>query len=178
MLAKGISRSEVARQFGVNVSSPTLKRLAKIIPSPEELDFYRNSRRNLLEATEGRLLDSLNDQGCVEKASLNNRAYAFQQVHNARRLEEGKSTGNVSYAVLVTEEARLLAQVREMKRISETSTSQLQVPETIEHIGSGIPSAMNERSFSELEPEPAGGEGRGQVAQAIRADIIDDSREM
>ena len=39
---------------------------------------------------------SLTDPETLKKASLNNRAYAFTQVHQARRLEEGKSTENVN----------------------------------------------------------------------------------
>jgi hypothetical protein len=49
----------------------------------------------LLSAAEERLIASLVDEEAIEKASLNNRAYAFQQPHNARRLEQGKSNLNV-----------------------------------------------------------------------------------
>lgn len=42
------------------------------------------------------MIASLADPEKLAKASLNNVAYAFQQVHTARRLEEGKSTENKS----------------------------------------------------------------------------------
>ena len=55
----------------------------------------------LLSAAEFELLRKLVDAGKIEKASLNNMAYAFSQIHTARRLEDGKTTSNVGVAVEV-----------------------------------------------------------------------------
>ena len=41
----------------------------------------------------------MNAKTKVQKASLNNVAYAFSQIHTARRLEEDKSTSNQSVKV-------------------------------------------------------------------------------
>lgn len=49
-----------------------------------------------MSAAEEQLIASLLDPDKIAKASLNNVAYAFQQIHTARRLEEGKSTENKS----------------------------------------------------------------------------------
>ena len=39
------------------------------------------------------------DEEKLKKASLNNVAYAFNQIHTARRLEQGLSTGNVAISI-------------------------------------------------------------------------------
>ncbi len=61
-----------------------------------ELEHYRKQRTELLTLTERELMCSLLDPDKLAKASLNNAAYAFSQIHTARRLEEGKSTENKS----------------------------------------------------------------------------------
>lgn len=61
-----------------------------------ELEQYRKHRTELFTVTERELMCSLTDPDKLAKASLNNVAYAFQQIHTARRLEEGKSTENKS----------------------------------------------------------------------------------
>jgi hypothetical protein len=61
-----------------------------------ELEAYRKHRTELFTVTERQLMASLTDADKLAKASLNNVAYAFQQIHTARRLEEGKSTENKS----------------------------------------------------------------------------------
>jgi hypothetical protein len=63
---------------------------------PGVLQAFQDNRGQLLSAIEMRMLRSLVDEEAISKASLNNRAYAFEKIHAARRLEEGKSTENVS----------------------------------------------------------------------------------
>lgn len=63
---------------------------------PGALEAYRAKRSDLMTAVERELMCSLVDPDRLAKASLNNVAYSFQQVHTARRLEEGKSTENKS----------------------------------------------------------------------------------
>lgn len=55
---------------------------------------YRAGRKDILTAAESLLIKSIGDTEKIAKASLNNVAYAFTQVHTARRLEEGRSTSN------------------------------------------------------------------------------------
>lgn len=61
-----------------------------------DLTAFSEQKANLLNVAQMRLLRSLLDEDAIQKATLNNRAYAFQQLHHATRLEEDKSTGNVS----------------------------------------------------------------------------------
>jgi predicted DNA-binding protein YlxM (UPF0122 family) len=95
-----LSLSEIARSLGVAKSSvhAALQRLQKLIPDPDMIKAYEEVRPTLLTAVEQRLMASLMDEVTLQKASLNNRAYAFQQVFTARRLETGQSTQN--HAVL------------------------------------------------------------------------------
>ena len=72
-----------------------LQRFQRFIENPQDITAFESSRSQLLSAMEFELLRSLADETCLSKASLNNRAYAFQQIFNARRLESGKSTENL-----------------------------------------------------------------------------------
>lgn len=93
-----LSYGEIARSLGVAKSSvhAALQRLQKLVPDPGVVKAYQEVRTTLLTAVEYRLMASLTDEDTLQKASLNNRAYAFQQVFNARRLETGESTQNLS----------------------------------------------------------------------------------
>ena len=74
----------------------------KLVKDPEQLQAYREQRGVLLSGVEAQLLTELANSDKLEKASLNNVAYAFGQIHMARRLEEGKSTSNLSvHATLI-----------------------------------------------------------------------------
>ena len=53
----------------------------------------------------------------LEKASLNNTAYALSQVHGALRLEQGQSTSNISYADAL---ASLREAKTELKKLNES----------------------------------------------------------
>ena len=93
-----LSYGEIARAVGASKSSihAALHRLSKLVPDPDAVKAYGEVRPTLLTAVEYRLMASLTDGETIQKASLNNRAYAFQQVFNARRLEEGKATEHLS----------------------------------------------------------------------------------
>ncbi len=75
------------------------KPIDKLIKNPEALTIYDNNKAGFLKAIEFELLNDLTDADRRKKASLNNVAYAFQQIHVARRLEEGLSTGNLAVNV-------------------------------------------------------------------------------
>jgi predicted DNA-binding protein YlxM (UPF0122 family) len=98
---QGNTYAEIAAVFGV---SPTAvhKAIHKFedfltdAGQPGLLQAFQDNRSSLLNAMEMRMMRSLVDEDAISKASLNNRAYAFEKIHQARRLEEGKSTENVS----------------------------------------------------------------------------------
>lgn len=82
-----LSYQEIADQLGEPKSSvyKALGQLVSLTHDHEGMEQYEEIRPALLSAAEERLLASLVDEETIEKASLNNRAYAFQQLHNARR---------------------------------------------------------------------------------------------
>lgn len=96
---QGNTLSEIGAVFGVSESavSQALRKFEGILKNvePGTLTAFSEHRSQLLNAIELELMRSLLQPEALEKASLNNRAYAFQQVHQARRLEEGKSTENL-----------------------------------------------------------------------------------
>ena len=97
-IEKRLSYGEIAALTGI--PKPTvydrLRWFEALIGDPEELKAYESSRGQILSAVEKRLVVDLADDERRAKASLNNVAYAFGQIHTARRLEEGKSTSNLS----------------------------------------------------------------------------------
>lgn len=93
-----LSYQEIADQLGEPKSSvyKALAQLVALTHDHERMAQYQEIRPALFSAVEERLMASLVDEDALQKASLNNRAYAFQQVFNARRLEQGQSTENTS----------------------------------------------------------------------------------
>ncbi|HKC93299.1 MAG TPA: hypothetical protein VKB81_04675 [Nitrospira sp.] len=92
-----LSYGELARHFGVAKSTvhAALTRLNKLCPDPESVKAFEGVEATILTATKERLLASLLDEQCIQKASLNNRAFAFTQVANHERLIRGQSTHNI-----------------------------------------------------------------------------------
>ena len=65
----------------------------KLVNSTDISTAFADNRVNILNTMELSLLENLSKAEKLKKASLNNVAYAFNQIHTARRLEEGKGTG-------------------------------------------------------------------------------------
>jgi hypothetical protein len=98
---QGNTYEEIAAVFGVTAQGvyQALNKFEQFLTEagqPGLLQAFQDNRSSLLNAMEMRMMRSLVDEDAISKASLNNRAYAFEKIHQARRLEEGKSTENVS----------------------------------------------------------------------------------
>ncbi|MDH4327453.1 MAG: helix-turn-helix domain containing protein [Nitrospira sp.] len=97
---KGLPYQDIANKFGVHVTSvkQALSKFQHILNDlqPGAVEAYRHRRTELFTMAEREMIASMVDPAKIAKASLNNIAYAFQQIHTARRLEEGKSTENKS----------------------------------------------------------------------------------
>ena len=95
---KKLSYDQMAALTGIPHSTLhcRLQWIDKLIKNPEELEGYKDMRANILSAVEMEMVRDMMDDARRAKASLNNTAYAFGQIHTARRLEEGKSTSNLS----------------------------------------------------------------------------------
>jgi len=98
---KGRTYQEIADKFGCSPQSvhKALSKFKVLIEDPKIIETYRANAGKVLNAVEFKLLENLVEQNKLKSASLNNVAYAFQQIHNARRLEEGLSTGNLAINV-------------------------------------------------------------------------------
>lgn len=93
-MIKGLSLAEVGKYFDVSkqaVKQATDKFL-DVLQSPEILDAYRTRKVDMLESVELILLRDLLDHKRRKEASLNNVAYALQNVNNIARLEKGQAT--------------------------------------------------------------------------------------
>lgn len=92
-----LSYQEIADQLGEPKSSvyKALGELVALTHDAERLEQYEEVRPALLSAVEERLIASLVDEDTIAKATLNNRAYAFQQVAMQGRLARGQSTKNI-----------------------------------------------------------------------------------
>ncbi len=105
-----LTLQEIADRFKCHKSSVSkaLKRFIAILPDTGEIQAYLDNKSHLLTAVELTLLSELANPEKLKAASLNNLAYSFQNIHNANRLEAGKSTTNA--ACVISIEHRQLAQ--------------------------------------------------------------------
>ena len=72
------------------------------------------SRIQILTGIEAELLRHLADPDRLKKASINNLAYAFYQINNARRLEEGRSTQNLDMRQVIAQLDSEGARIRQL----------------------------------------------------------------
>lgn len=124
-LVKKMSYQEIADRFGCNKSTVhiAIKRFENIMKEPEEIEAYRQCKSELLDAAEMTILEKIVDTETIAKASLNNAAYAFAQLHNAGRLERGKSTQNVDMRQLTMSLSELQEEQKKLEKelgIAET----------------------------------------------------------
>ena len=97
---KNMTDKEVGAVFGVSqqVMNNRLRRFKNLLLNKDELQAYENNKVKILTSAEIRLMQDIVDKERRDKASLNNTAYALTAVSNINRLEQGKSTSNISYA--------------------------------------------------------------------------------
>jgi predicted DNA-binding protein YlxM (UPF0122 family) len=102
MKLEGMTHQEIGDYFGVSKQA-IQQRIEGIWEKldKEKLAAYRANKIALLEASEFEVLSSLVKSDKLEKASGNNLAYMFTQVHQARRLEAGESTTNIALHAII-----------------------------------------------------------------------------
>lgn len=117
-LVNKLSYRDIASRYGVSKQAVmrALERFLKILPKDiSELTAFQDTKSQLLTAAELKLLSKIVDDKTLKGASLNNAAYAFQQVFNANRLEGGKSTENASIQLSVEHRAIAEQVLKEIK---------------------------------------------------------------
>ena len=129
--SKGMSYTDIAHKVGVSnhsVVSKGIKNFLASLPSNEQLKELERLKIPILKATMSKMVVGLNDQDKMKAASLNNVAYAFTQVHTALRLEEGKSTSNVSYA----DSLKALKDAKEeLRKLNESGPPAASIPPVV-----------------------------------------------
>ena len=97
---QGNTLEEIGKVFGVSRAAvhESLQRFEAFTSKAQAgtLTAYSEQRSELFNVVEAHLTESLLDGDALQKASLNNRAYALKVIHEARRLESGQSTTNLS----------------------------------------------------------------------------------
>lgn len=93
----GLTFQEIADKFGVTKQAVhlALSSLTKHLPDAEEIEAYRQNKSQILEGVEKVLIDKMLDPDTVKSASLNNAAYAYQQISTQNRLEKGLATERI-----------------------------------------------------------------------------------
>lgn len=96
MALKGLTREEISAATKVppNTVMHITNELAGIINELNRAEEYRTHRKDLLDLLHGRLLKSMLSPEKMEKATVNQLAYASSEVHKQSRLEHGLSTSN------------------------------------------------------------------------------------
>lgn len=123
-LVNKLTFDEIAKRFNCHKSAvhAALSRFTKILKEPGELEAYSKYKADLLNSAELTLLEKVMDTETIEKASLNNAAYAFTALHNAGRLERGKSTQNVDIRQLTMTLEELQAEQKRLEKELELSS--------------------------------------------------------
>ncbi len=130
-LVKGLSNADIARYFGVTPQA-VQQRIAKfdkiIDNNHEDLETYRKHKVDLLDSAEFILLRDLIDGNRRKEASLNNVAYALQNVNNIARLERGQATNIVEHKLdadfINTRKAEIVLELQRRGIVNTPNTPQ------------------------------------------------------
>lgn len=85
-------------------------------------DAYRQHEAELLDVVSSKIVANMLDPKRLRAASLNNLAFAFSRLHEARRLQRGESTANVGVkadVVLRAAKRRVGVELRDQGRAAE-----------------------------------------------------------
>ena len=95
---RGLSFYDIANHFRCSAQAvqQRLQKFSAILKDKPEIDEFENRKADLLSSVEFQLLHKLVDPDTIQKATLNNAAYAYTQVFSANRLTRGKSTENIN----------------------------------------------------------------------------------
>ena len=82
--------------------------------NPDEIKAYTDNRIPFLNSVEKTLLIDMMDERKRNDASLNNTAYAFKQIFDARRLESGQATERIDYVNVSSRAEARRAQIEKL----------------------------------------------------------------
>lgn len=114
LLQAGLSRADIARILKVHRSTIT-KNIKQHNLDPAILTAWSKHKADVLAATEIKLIEAINDEEKIEKATLRDCATSFKLIHEAGRQEKGLGTGEININVMTTSLADLDKQERELR---------------------------------------------------------------
>lgn len=80
-----------------------LTEYSHIFPQLEKLESLRKNKRDLVESSMFKVLESLTESSKINEASLKESAYAFDVLHKATRLESNQSTSNAAHLTFTSD---------------------------------------------------------------------------
>lgn len=113
-----LSWSEIAKIANTSIQN-IQQRHEKFIanlPNAEDSELYQKERVELLSRAELTLLKHIFDEKKLAKASINNIAYAFSQIFQARRLESNQSNINISIAETSNKRRKLEQEIESIEQ--------------------------------------------------------------
>ena len=101
-LKHGLSYGDIAKQLNVTKGGVwrRLKPFEDLIKDPDSITAYDANRANLLNSAEMTMLKEIVNSDKLKSASVNNLAYAYNTLFQARRLTLGESTANYSHHLI------------------------------------------------------------------------------
>jgi len=89
-----LTYEEIAAHFGCSRQAiyEKLKTFVKYVENPEAIQAFEDNKAEILSSVEQVMISKILDEDKLQKASLNNVAYAFTQIHTANRLQRGQAT--------------------------------------------------------------------------------------
>lgn len=107
----GMSYKDIATSHGVTKQavSQALKPIMEMVGDPDVVKAFQDNRADVMDGLSAQLARKLLDPAKIEKASINNLAYALRQLYDMGRLERDQSTANV--AVVHEQANQTLAEV-------------------------------------------------------------------
>lgn len=101
---KGLKRVEIAKIANCNVTTvdKILRDFAKTFKSLPEVEKFRQVKSEIFDAATLQVLKTATTPEKLDKATLNQCAYAIDVFNKASRLERNLSTANVSTAIQFT----------------------------------------------------------------------------
>jgi predicted DNA-binding protein YlxM (UPF0122 family) len=109
------SYQQIADHYGVSKQAVHLaiRKFAMVLDNPTSIKDFDRVRAALLTNAEAVLISQLLDSDKIKDASLNNVAYAFTQINNARRLELGQSTNNIDIRSITMDISDIIKQCQD-----------------------------------------------------------------
>ncbi len=130
----GLPYQKIADQLecSKNAVWKALKPLEKLIRDPNLIEAYERQRVPILTGAEIQLLEQMGDPSALKGAKVNQLAYAFSQIHSARRLEQGLSTGNLSINIEKLYAEALKKTQKDEPALVELATKKIEQIELVE----------------------------------------------